>query len=269
MWLIVKKKIFKTLDEQLNYLQNGKLVKFDDLDKARTILLNNNYYYLISCGKIKFAKSLDNRKYEYEASDFDEWVDYFNIDRNVVKHLRNNVLDFERLINSRAAYFVSQLMETGIANSYDKEGIKLIILSSKNVDGVNFSEYDEYETWKYVTKMMFGDMKKLIFWLLENKRSFYEKIVEDFSFLQSNDTILCRKRLNEINNLRNNLCHSTPLSNYLVYGKVIKGKLQRKIDVVKFVYRLYGKQSGFLELNQICGYARKFMKIKKTVNNKC
>ena len=266
MWLTVKKKLFKTLDEQLDYLKKAKFVNFDSLDKARKVLLNNNYYYLVSCGKVKFAKGLEDRKYLYGVSDFDEWVDYFNKDRDAGKHLRNNVLDFERLLNSRTAYFVSQLMETGIANIYEKEGIKQIICASKNAADINFSEYDEYETWKYVTKMMFGDMKKLIFWLLENKYSFYEKVVRNFSFLQANDVKLCRSRLNEINNLRNSLCHSTPLSIYLVYGKVIKGKLRNneKIDVVKFVYRLNGNQSKFFELNQICGYARKFVKIKNS-----
>ena len=269
-------KVFRTIDDQVCYLKANKAVKVDDMDLMRNMLLDNNYYNLISCGKIKFARHSENGVHEYDESDFVEWIDYFEKDQEMSKHLIRNVLDFERKINSRVAYYIGELMETGLLTEREQEAIKHLIQSSRNVDGINFKLYSQCETWKYVTKMMFSDMKKLVFWLLENKYDFYVKIVKGYPFLEVNDVgkssrfNRVRGRLNEINNLRNKLFHFTPLSIYLVYAKDSRGRLNNgeKRTIVKWVYRLSGNQSRFSELNEICNYSQKFVKMKKkpTIN---
>ena len=271
-----QKKVFKTLDEQVDYLQQEKLVQIQDSTWARKVLFDNNYYNLISCSKIKFAKGIEFGKHEYEKTDFNEWVDYFEKDCELSEHLRRNILNFERTINSRVAYHISELMETGVATECEQEMIKHLIQTSKNVDGIKFFSYEDKETWTYITKMMFGDMKKLVFWLLENKRSFYSKIIEGYPFLGITDAEsksrvrIVRSRLNEINNLRNKLFHFTPSNIYLVYGKNSCGQLNNveKRKVVRWVYRLGGNQNGRPELDQICQYSRNFVKMKKrpTIN---
>ena len=53
-------KHFKSLDEQIDYLHNNKNIEFQDREVAKNILLDCNYYNLISCSKIKFATNIKN-----------------------------------------------------------------------------------------------------------------------------------------------------------------------------------------------------------------
>ena len=179
-------KDFKTLDEQIHYLSQTKQISFESEEFAsdEAYLLNNNYYNVISCGKVKFASKLENGNHVYLESKFDDWVQYFQKDCEISEHLMKNVLNFERIINSRVAYYIGQLMETGIATEHERESIRQIIRSSKGVAAIKFVDYSGFETWKYITKMMFSDMKKLVFWLLENKKDIYIKVVKGYSFLQ-------------------------------------------------------------------------------------
>jgi len=264
-------KAFKTIDEQIEYLQINKSMKVCDIELAYKFLLDNNYYNVVSCGKIKFAEMIECGKFKYGESRFVDWIQYFETDRRISEHLIINVLNFEQTINSRVAYYISELMETGTLNISECDAIKQIIQNSKNVDGIKFQCYSGCETWTYITKMMFGNMKNLIFWLLENKCDIYGEIIKGYPFLAIEDSTnekkrtKIRARLNEINNLRNKLFHFTPLNIYLVYGKNSGGTLNNneKRQIVKWVYRLGGNQERFLELEQTCNYSKKFIKMKK------
>jgi len=270
------RKKFKTIDQQIDYLEIDKAVKTCDRGVSSKFLLDYNYYNVVSCGKIKFAYNSENGKHKYNESNFEQWIQYFKLDQKLSRHLRNNVLSLELVINSRVAYYISELMESGALIQREKEAIEHIIQSSKKIADINFKSYAGHETWKYVTKMMFSDMKKLVFWLLENKREFYMMVVNGYSFLSVGDDESRRRysvdksRLNEINNLRNKLFHFTPLNIYLVYGKDSKGKLNNseKRKVVKWVYRLSGNQKHVANLTEICNYSHKFIKMKKkpTIN---
>lgn len=271
-----EKKPFKTIDQQIDYLATDKEVTTYNRGISSDFLLDYNYYNVVSCGKIKFAYNSENGKHQYNESNFEQWIQYFKVDQKLSKHLRNNVLSFELIINSRVAYYVSELMETGVLPQGEQEAITHIIQSSKKIADIAFESYNGFETWKFITKMMFSDMKKLVFWLLENKRESYMKIVKGYPFLglgaesSRKRHNIVRSRLNEINNLRNKLFHFTPLNIYLVYGKDSKGRLNNseKRKIVKWVYRLGGNQGGVSDLMEVCDCSQKFVKMKKkpTIN---
>ena len=257
-------KPFKTLDEQCEHLKKSKLVNIENSEDAKKVLLDANYYNIITCGKVRFAEDVVNREHIYEKSDFTEWEDYYKNDKALSNHLRSNVLNFELVLNSRTAYFISELMETNNSNNNEKESIKQIIKASKNVAGVDYTKYIGYETWTFITKMTFGDTKKLVFWLLENKFDVYEKVIKGYTFLDVQNVTKAKNRLNELNNLRNSLFHFTPLSIYLVYGKKIKNKLNNseKIKVTNWVYRLGGNQRYLNVLDNVIYHSKRFIKIK-------
>lgn len=257
-------KPFKTPTQQITHLQTNKLIHFNDLKLSKKLLIDNNYYNVISCGKVRFATGVNDNFHTYDESNFNDWIAYFELDRKISNHLMQNILKLELVINSRTAHYVAELMETAKLTEFENEAIMQIIKARKEVAGINFKNYNGFETWTFITKMMFNDMKKLVFWLLENKYDYFLKIVDGYTFLQTDDHYMIRRRLNEIHNLRNSLFHFTPLNIYLVYGKEIKGRLRNdeKIKVAVWLYRLGGNQKGMVDLKAIIGHTKRFIRIK-------
>lgn len=209
-------KHFKSLDEQIDYLQSSKSIEFQDRDTAKNILLDCNYYNLISCGKVKFAIDIKEKSHIYENHDFDEWCDYFNTDCEVSEYLMSNLIEFERVINSRTAFYVGELIEKDLLTVREYNEVVQIII---NADIENLDEYMGKETWKYISKMTFGRMKNILFWLLKNHADIYKKIIFGYSFLENGSDVQIKNRINDIVLLRNYLFHFTPLNLYLVYAK--------------------------------------------------
>jgi len=217
-------KVFKTINEQIEYLQINKSVKVDNQEVAREVLLNNNYYNLVSCGKIKFAKTIECGKFKYGESRFADWIQYFDADRKISEHLMKNMIRIERNLNSRIAHYMSELIEKGtLLTTNERNTLIQKIKSSRKCKG-----YAGNETWTYITKMTFGEMKKLLIWLDKNNKQLYHKVTEGYSFLQTGKEKKNKDRINELNHLRNNLFHSRPLNIYLTYGDGKSQLLQNK-----------------------------------------
>ena len=56
-------KPFKTLDEQVEYLEKNKLIAFDDKLSAKKFLLKNNYFNVVSTAKIILCTGYENGKH--------------------------------------------------------------------------------------------------------------------------------------------------------------------------------------------------------------
>ena len=126
---IRESKEFKVIDEQLEHLENNKSVRIHDREVACKVLFDSNYYNVVSCGKVKFAVGMVEKKHFYIESEFQEWIDYFEFDCKVSEYLMKNVIRIERTLNSRIAYCVSELVEKGNLNS---EGRNDLIQKIKN-----------------------------------------------------------------------------------------------------------------------------------------
>lgn len=124
-------KQFKSLDEQIDYLHDNKNIEFKDRDTAKNILLDCNYYNLISCGKVKFALDINKKSHVYEKHDFIEWCDYFDTDCQVSEYLMSNLIEFERIINSRTAFYVGELIEKDVLTTRQYNEIVEIIANAK------------------------------------------------------------------------------------------------------------------------------------------
>jgi hypothetical protein len=122
--------------------------------------------------------------------------------------------NFERLLNSRTAYYVSYLVEENtLISQRIKSDIKKIIADS----GVrNLPKYQSKETWKYITKMEFGKLKRLLFYLAKNQElKKYLKLITADTGVNINKL---KNQINELHNLRNHLFHFTPLNIYISHG---------------------------------------------------
>ena len=250
-------KRFLSLEEQVTQLEK-KGVRVDDIQKAKEILYDHNYYTLVSCSKAKFAIDRDtNGKYMYEASAFQDWVNYYACDCKVSVHLMRGILNIERKINSRTAYLISNLLEASSLSTQDRANLVVAIQGHRNHTG-----YSGIKTWEHITRKTFGELNYIIKWLWENNHKHIVKgILEDFNFLKANTL----ERLDELVNLRNKIFHFTPLSIYLTLGtpesKSSQYPLRRKI--IEYVFHTvpcddcYDIKQDMLEIFKATAHFRK------------
>ena len=264
----VQNKPFKSLDNQMIHLQNNKQIIFSNPDDEKRFLLDNNYYNVITCGKIKYAQSIDKGAHVYNVTDFKDWISYYQIDVKISCYLMPAMLDFEKKLNSRIAYFISEIME-------ERTAVPVIVKNRLNelIIGANIENlplYSKKETWTYITKMSFGDMKKLLLCLDENKSNvvvmtYLNQILDGFK-LKPHDL---KSQIDELNNLRNQLFHFTPLNIFLSYGQTgkkpnIRFSNTRRKKAIDYVLSLRPNNDIRKELSDLYTCSDKFVKIKNT-----
>ena len=98
-------KMFKTLDEQIEILQNKGLV-IDDVDYVKDILLRENYFF-ISGYRHLLLKSKTDKKFLPNAN-FREMYALFNFDRQIRNIIFKNLLIIENNIKSIFSYQLSK-----------------------------------------------------------------------------------------------------------------------------------------------------------------
>ena len=264
MWMM---KDYFDIDKQIVHLAIDKSVMFrhSEITIAEKILRDSNYKNFVSCSKIKFAELIGSNLIMYKTASFKDWQDYFEMDKKISKHLVGNLLDFELTLNSRVSHYMSELMASSELTSREQHELVQIIKQIKDRNNITFSKYNGQETWNYVSKMTFGEMKQLVFWFHDKKPDVYAKIIEGYSFLSKN----ARNRLNELNHLRNSLFHLTPLTIYLTYGVFRSKKLnnnERK-KVVRWILKLRDQKEIKESLSEICANSDNYVKIKNSLQN--
>jgi len=257
--LIIEKR-FLTLNHQILKLEK-KNIHVPKTRHTLQLLRDSNYINLVSCSKVKFASGrFTSGQYQYNPSQFKDWVKYYRQDCSVSKHLMNNLLDFEKTINSRTAYYVSELLESSNLTIIEEASLKDTIKGHKNR-----TKYDGEKTWEHIAQKTFGELRYIIKWLWINKqKDVLNNIFEDYEFF---DNHLMRK-LDEIVNLRNNIFHFRPLNIYLVYGTKTKNhsNYHLRTEVVKEIFFQRANKVVKGNLVEIFENTKKFNGIKKQPN---
>ena len=249
-------KKFETLDAQIGHLRN-KGVAIEDVQLAEKVLLKANYYNFTSCCKVKFAKERGvGGKYIYEPSLFGDWKKYFKLDYKLSEHLMINFIRFEREINAKTSYYVSELIESNALTSQKKNELKQKIKRAKSC-----ADYNLKQTWQFISKMTFGELVHLLIWLLEHEKSVFLKITIEYDLLHKD----IERRLHELNNIRNSLFHGRPLSVYLIYGNINRLNLHQNNRRLIIVWLFQQRRSVELHsyLQEMIDSAKQFLKIKK------
>lgn len=101
----MKSKTFKTLDEQIDILTKKGLV-VEDVDKAKSILLRENYFFLSGYRHL-FMKPDDNKSY-LDGTTFRELYAMFTFDRTLRNIIFKNILIVENNLKSILAYVMSK-----------------------------------------------------------------------------------------------------------------------------------------------------------------
>ena len=98
-------KTFKTLDEQIEILQNKGLT-IDDINYTKETLLRENYFFVNGYRHL-FLKSPESRKF-IQGTTFRELYALFNFDRQLRNIMFKNILIIENNVKSVIAYNLSK-----------------------------------------------------------------------------------------------------------------------------------------------------------------
>ena len=101
----MRKKEFKTLEEQINILR-GKGLIINDVDKAENLLLRENYFFINGYRHI-FIKSNKDKTF-INGTTFEELYAVFQFDRNFRNILFKNLLIVENNLKSIMSYRLSK-----------------------------------------------------------------------------------------------------------------------------------------------------------------
>ena len=124
-------KIFKSIDEQIEILKN-KGLKFKDEEKAKEILLRENYYYLTQDYEDVFLnlKKSKNGQEEYNKDTyFEELFAIYNLDRE----LRNLIFDYINLVETHVKSYVSYVFSK-------KYGCKNYLIRENFINGMKYDK---------------------------------------------------------------------------------------------------------------------------------
>lgn len=241
-------KPFKTIDNQIKYLLETKNVQFSNIVEAKEYLLNNNYYNVISCGKIFFCTGIDcNKTHQYPNTNFDQWINKYELNSVYSKLLLLILLEIEKRINSRVAYYLSDMIEQKILTNDELGDLKNFIQTCKDhpltrdkksqLDKqFSFKSYALKETWRYIVKMSFGEIFRLIRFLkkcAENRQKngaghqiIYNYILEMVPYFENKPNQILEFLKTSVN-LRNNLAHNTPIPVYVTVDRNLRAYNER------------------------------------------
>ena len=140
-------KEFKTLDEQINLL-NERGVIINDITDAKKKLLTNNYYNVINGYKEPFLK--DNINYR-DGTTFDEIFALYDFDRALRDILLKYILKIENTLKTLIAYYFSM---------YHGNYNYLKIDSFETFSSINASQNKKIERLKYIQELIIDIQKK-------------------------------------------------------------------------------------------------------------
>ena len=174
----MKSKVFRTIDEQIDILQNKGLI-IDDIEFARDILIRENYFFL-SGYRHPFLKT-QNDRYFLPNTNFKELYALFNFDRQIRNIVFKNLLIVENNMKSIFSYQLSKkygyrerdyLRPTNFTNNPEKQRqINDLLRKMKRQIKVNGSQhsatshyihnYGYIPLWVVVKVLSFGIVSEL------------------------------------------------------------------------------------------------------------
>ena len=245
-------KTFRTLDEQIEILQK-KGLKIDDINKAKEILLRENYFFLMGYRHI-FFKSSQDRMF-IPGTTFDELYAMFNFDRQIRNVLFKNILIVENNAKSIFSYQLSKnygFKETDYLNpkNFTRDSVKRkqvndLLKKIQRQIRINggqhaatqhyLNNYGYLPLWIVVKVLSFGIVSELytilkkedqeaiasIYNLTVDELSLYYPMLANYRNLCAHEDILFdhRSQRSIPNNMYHSLLNIPTMDNEYIYGK--------------------------------------------------
>ena len=253
----MQKKIFKTLDEQIELLKNKGLT-INDISYAKQILFKENYFFLMGY-RYLFMKNSREKKFN-NGTTFDELYAVFLFDRHIRNIMFKNILIVENNIKSIISYRLSKkygFKEKDYLNpeNFTKDPMRDrqvydVISKMKRQIRVNGKQHSatQHYMYNYGYIPMWVLVKVLSFGLISELYSILK--VEDKEFIASTyeiDEEELTIYLNLLSNFRNICAHEDILYDHRTQRMISDTEYHYRLDIPKNdegIYK-YGKNDLF------------------------
>ena len=242
-------KVFKTIDEQIELLQNRNL-HIEDKEIAKEILLSNNYYYLINGYKDLFLDKSSKTEAFHNGTTLEEFYSLYEFDRKIRIIFLEYILLIERKIDTYIAYDFSK--NYGHKNYLIPENFNN---TSKNKDLINkFLTNINLEIshqYKNSNKMVIHYLNKYNYiplWVLIRILSF-GKVSKFYSFMKQKEQNSIAKKFNirsealktylmNLGNVRNICAHDEKLYDIILTKRIGITEYHKELKLIndKMIY---------------------------------
>lgn len=239
----MQKKIFKTLDEQIDLLKN-KGLSINDIDYAKGVLFKENYFFLMGYRHLFMTESRE-KKFN-NGTTFNELYAVFLFDRHIRNLMFKNILIVENNIKSIMSYQLSKkygFKEKDYLNpeNFTKDPLREkqvydVISKMKRqirVNGKQHSATQHYmynygyiPMWVLVKVLSFGLISEL-YSILKNEDK--KSISYNYNIDEEEMSIY----LNLLSNFRNICAHEDILYDHRTQRKISDTMYHYKLDITK------------------------------------
>lgn len=246
-------KPFKTIEEQIKYLQSDKNMIVTDKSLLEQTLIDNNYYRFINSTKLTLCDGFNETgKHNYNSKSDKDWIECFKQELFERECILLETIQKENRLNSRLAYYLGLLVEEHFLNEIDRLEISKLLNQTHVVKQNMFvkSNKDLSEVWKYVSnaelhiviciiEIVVKALKKLVKAPNNRVRTADEQEkYRNISLLINTLTLnMSFQELRTFKLLRNSVVHQMPLQIFLTSLTINKINLQSRYDLIRKHYR--------------------------------
>lgn len=237
-------KEFKTIEEQIELLQNRNL-HIENKETAKEILLNNNYYYLINGYKDLFLNRKNKTEKFRNGTTLEEIYNLYEFDRKIRIIFLEYILLIERKIDTYIAYEFSKnyghkdyLIPENFNNiSKNKE------LIDKFVNDINLEISHQYKNSNKMIRHYLDTYKYIPLWVLIRILSF-GKVSKFYSFMKQKEQNNISRKFNiksetlkiylmNLGNIRNICAHDEKLYDVILKNRINNTNYHKKLNLIK------------------------------------
>lgn len=237
-------KEFKTIEEQIELLQNRNL-HIENKETAKEILLNNNYYYLINGYKDLFLNRKNKTEKFRNGTTLEEIYSLYEFDRKIRIIFLEYILLIERKIDTYIAYEFSKnyghkdyLIPENFNNiSKNKE------LIDKFLNDINLEISHQYKNSNKMIRHYLDTYKYIPLWVLIRILSF-GKVSKFYSFMKQKEQNNISRKFNikskilkayliNLGNIRNICAHDEKLYDVILKQRINTTSYHIKQNLIK------------------------------------
>ena len=237
-------KEFKTIEQQIELLQNRNL-HIENIETAKEILLNNNYYYLINGYKDLFLNRNNKTETFRNGTTLEEIYSLYEFDRKIRIIFLEYILLIERKIDTYIAYEFSKnfgnkdyLISENFNNiNKNKE------LIDKFLNDVNLEIAHQYKNSNKMITHYLDTYKYIPLWVLIRILSF-GKVSKFYSFMKQKEQNNISRKFNiksetlkiyliNLGNIRNICAHDEKLYDVILKNRINTTTYHKKLNLIK------------------------------------
>ena len=237
-------KEFKTINEQINILKSRNL-EIKDLNTAKLLLINNNYYYLINGYKDLFINKHANIETFLEGTNLEEIYNLYEFDRKLRIIFLEYILLIERNIDTYIAYEFSK--NYGYKNYLIPNNFNYINKNKELIDkflnDINLEISHQYKNSNKMIVHYLDTYNYIPLWVLVRILSF-GKISKFYSFMKHKEQNNISRKFNiqskilkiylmYLGNIRNICAHDEKLYDVVLTRRINITEYHKKLGLIK------------------------------------